>query len=148
MGRENIFHFFTSQVLGESGSCHAFGTFCWYKELLKLIFIYIRVIPKVQGRTFACISRLFLVLALLDCVVCYRASAPVELQYWLVLNWVNCQKMLLTFMLSLSKCCELLVLCRMKSTILSHWWWNYLKKCEDWAWLQWRSNVWRDSRCT
>lgn len=101
MGRKNLLHFFTLRVSGGSEAAMHLEHFAGIKSSLNFFLIYIRVIPKVQGRTFACISRLFLVLALLDCLVCYPAPAPMELQYSLVLNWVNCQKMLPTFMLSL-----------------------------------------------
>lgn len=156
MGREDGLHFSASQVSGSSRSYHVFKIFCWYQELLKLVFVYIKMIPEVQGRAFACVVSpgCSFVLYLLDFVGCSTAPAPVELQDWSVsaTNWWS------DFAVVISKCCELLVLCRKESTILLHRWLNSLEKCEDWVglWSEFisvgfthgRLDVGRNSWCT
>lgn len=126
MGREDGLHFSASQVSGSSRSYHVFKIFCWYQELLKLVFVYIKMIPEVQGRAFACVVSpgCSFVLYLLDFVGCSTAPAPVELQDWSVsaTNWWS------DFAVVISKCCELLVLCRKKAP-----------SCYTSDWILWRS---------
>lgn len=74
------------------------------------------------------------VLCFVSLRLCYTVPTPMEVQYWLIPNWCHRPEIITNFQAVISKCWELLILCRMRNTILLLWWWNYPEIFEDsWA---------------
>lgn len=74
------------------------------------------------------------VLCFVSLRLCYTVPTPMELQYWLIPNWCHRPEIITNSHAVISKCWELLILCRMRNTVLLLWWWNYPEIFEgSWA---------------
>lgn len=121
-------HFFESQLQVDPEATVYLKHFPVVKSFLILFAFLLKWFQRCKaGHLLYCTTKLFFVLCLLNYIVCYAALLPMELLY----DWFSTADVDVV----IGRCWEILIRCRIKSTILLQWWWNYPENCEDWIGL-------------